>query len=103
MKQSVEKETSQNQPFSTADAPINRHQVLSWLKEDIGWLREKARNKNPIKHSIRVNLMRSAIYGCSVLLAGLKDEELELRVEKLEETIKNGLVIPGEKGKSKAR
>ncbi len=58
-----------------------------------------ARCKNPIKNPIRVKLLRASIYGCSVLLSGLKDEELELRVVELEEKLKNGVLIPVEKRK----
>jgi hypothetical protein len=34
---------------------------------------------------------------CKSILYGLKDEELELRIEKLEQAIKEGVVIPREK------
>ena len=78
---------------------VNRNIILQWLKEDIAFLREKARQKNPIKNPIRVKLLRASIYGCSVLLSGLKDEELELRIIELEEKLKNGVLIPDEKRK----
>ena len=78
---------------------VNRNIVLQWLKEDIAYLRKMARNKNPIKNPIRVKLLRASIYGCSVLLSGLKDEELELRIENLENKLKDGVLIPLEKSK----
>jgi hypothetical protein len=43
---------------------------------------------------IRVKLLRAAIYGYSVMLSSLKDEELELRVLELEEKPKNSIMIP---------
>jgi hypothetical protein len=78
---------------------VNRNMILQWLKEDIAFLRKMARNKNPIKNPIRVKLLRASIYGCSVLLSGLKDEELELRILELEEKLKDGVLIPIEKKK----
>ena len=78
---------------------VNRNLVLQWLKEDIAFLRKMARSKNPIKNPIRVKLLRASIYGCSVLLSGLKDEELELRIVELEEKLKNGVLIPVEQHK----
>lgn len=32
---------------------------------------------------------------CKTILYGLKDEDLELRVTELEETVREGVVIPG--------
>ena len=78
---------------------VNRNLVLQWLKEDIAFLRKMARCKNPIKNPIRVKLLRASIYGCSVLLSGLKDEELELRIVELEEKMKNGVLLPVEQHK----
>lgn len=72
------------------DNTIDRNQVLSWLKEDVAWLRKKMRNDNPIKNPIRVRLARASIYGCSVLLSGLKDTELDdlmKEIEKIKEHI----------------
>ena len=50
---------------------------------------------------IRVHLLRASIYGYSVLLSGLKDEELELRVLELEDKIKNSVLIPKPEVKKK--
>jgi hypothetical protein len=85
--------------YSDSNHVVNRNLILQWLKEDIEFLRQKARCKNPIKNPIRVKLLRASIYGCSVLLSGLKDEELELRIVELEEKLKNGVLIPVEKRK----
>jgi len=97
MMHSANREKSKKNVSSNPNQNVNRDIILQWLKEDIEYLRQKARCKNPIKNPIRVKLLRASIYACSVLLSGLKDEELEIRVKQLEETIKNGVVIPGEK------
>ena len=99
MNYSVNGEKSRNNAFLNSDKIVNRKMILQWLKEDIEFLRYKARCKNPIKNPIRVKLLRTSIYGCSVLLSGLKDEELELRIVELEEKLKNGVLIPVEKRK----
>lgn len=54
--------------------------------------------KKPVL-TIRVNLLRAAIYGYSVMLSGLKNEELEFRIIELEEKLKNGVLIPLEQRK----
>ena len=69
---------------SNSNQIVNRDVVLQWLKEDIEFLRRKARCKNPIKNPIRVKLLRASIYGCSVLLAGMKDSELDKIMEEIE-------------------
>ncbi len=99
MNRSVNAEKSRNNSSSNSNEIINRNMILQWLKEDIEFLRKKARCKNPIKNPIRVKLLRASIYGCSVLLSGLKDEELELRIVELEEKLKNGVLIPVEQHK----
>ena len=99
MKNSLNLKRSLKNSFLKSNEVVNRNLILQWLKEDIEFLREKARCKNPIKNPIRVKLLRASIYGCSVLLSGLKDEELEIRVLELEEKLKNGVLIPVEKRK----
>ena len=71
---------------------INRDVILQWLKEDIEFLRKKARCKNPIKNPIRVKLLRASIYGCSIILQALKDKEIEDLTEEIEK-IKNHLGV----------
>ncbi|MFC1486605.1 hypothetical protein ACFLRN_02795 [Thermoproteota archaeon] len=99
MNYALNDEKRRNNASSNFDDIVNRNMILQWLKEDISFLRKMARCKNPIKNPIRVKLLRASIYGCSVLLSGLKDEELELRIVELEEKLKNGLLIPIEKRK----
>ena len=99
MKTALNSEKSENSGFFKSNQIVNRNMVLHFLKEDIEFLRYMARCKNPIKNPIRVKLLRASIYACSVLLSGLKDEELELRVVELEEKLKNGVLIPVEKCK----
>ena len=95
----LNQEKDDRNSFWKSNLVVNRNIVLQWLKEDIAYLRKMARNKNPIKNPIRVKLLRASIYGCSVLLSGLKDEDLELRVLELEEKLKNGVLIPIEQKK----
>jgi len=45
--------------------------------------------------------LRATIYGYSVVLSGLKDEELESRVMEFEEKLKNGILIPKPEEKNK--
>lgn len=76
---------------------VNLNEVLKWLRDDVEWLRKHSKQTHLGKYFMdRVKGLRASIYGCSVLIAGLKQEDLELRVKELEETIKNGVVIPGE-------
>ena len=99
MKNTLNSEKSVKKGFFEINEIVNRNMVLQWLKEDISFLRKMARSKNPIKNPIRVKLLRASIYGCSVLLSGLKDEELEIRIVELEEKLKNGVLIPVEQHK----
>ena len=99
MNYSVNGEKRRNNASSNYDGIVNRNMILQWLTEDISFLRKMARCKNPIKNPIRVKLLRASIYGCSVLLSGLKDEELELRIVELEEKMKNGVLLPVEQHK----
>ena len=99
MKNSPNSEKTSKIGYFKSNEVVNRNMVLQWLKEDIAFLSYMARCKNPIKNTIRFKLLRASIYACSVLLSGLKDEELELRIIELEEKMKNGVLIPGEKRK----
>ena len=69
--------------------------MLCSLKGICDQLESWAKSSKPVL-PIRVKLLRAAIYGYSVVLSGLKDEELELRVMELEEKLKNGILIPKE-------
>ena len=77
-----------------------RTQVLCSLNGICKQLETWAKCKKPVL-PIRVHLLRASIYGYSVLLSGLKDEELELRVLELEEKLKNGVLIPKPEEKKK--
>jgi hypothetical protein len=70
-----------------------REQVLCSLSGICNQLEAWAKSSKPVL-PIRVKLLRAAIYGYSVMLSGLKDEELEIRVMELEEKLKNGVLIP---------
>jgi len=77
-----------------------REQVLCNLNGICNQLEAWAKSSKPVL-PIRVKLLRAAIYGYSVVLSGLKDEELELRVLELEEKLKNGVLIPKPEEKKK--
>jgi hypothetical protein len=70
-----------------------REEVLCSLNGICNQLEAWAKSSKPVS-PIRVKLLRAAIYGYSVMLSGLKDEELELRVLELEEKLKNSIMIP---------
>jgi len=70
-----------------------REEVLCSLNGICNQLEAWAKSSKPVL-PIRVKLLRAAIYGYSVVLSGLKDEELEMRVLELEEKLKNSIMIP---------
>ena len=75
-----------------------REDVIRSLNAICSQLEAWSRSKKLV-HPVRVTLCRAAIYGYSVMLSGLKDEELELRIIELEEKLKNGVLIPLEQRK----
>jgi hypothetical protein len=77
-----------------------REEVLCSLNGICNQLEAWAKSSKPVL-PIRVKLLRAAIYGYSVVLSGLKDEELEIRVVELEEKLKNGVLIPKPEEKRK--
>jgi len=78
---------------------FDRYDVLSLLWKNAEWLNDKIHLKqlkvNPALRQ-RVYMVQVQSGVCKTILSGLKDEELELRVKKLEETIKNAVVIPND-------
>lgn len=78
-----------------------REEVLSSLNGICNQLEAWAKSSKPVL-PIRVKLLRAAIYGYSVVLSGLNDEELEIRVLELEEKLKNGVLIPKPEEKKKS-
>jgi len=84
VKHSAKLEASVENGSTNSDNIVDRKEVLQWLREDVEWLRKKARNDNPIKNPIRVKLMRASIYGCSVLLQALKDVEIDVLMGEIE-------------------
>jgi hypothetical protein len=77
-----------------------REEVLCSLNGICNQLEAWAKSSKPVL-PIRVKLLRAAIYGYSVMLSGLKDEELEIRLMELEEKLKNGVLIPKPEEKKK--
>lgn len=73
-----------------------RTDVLCSLSRICKQLEKWANSHKPVL-PIRVTLLRAAIYGYSALLSGLKEEELELRIVELEETLKDGILIERDK------
>lgn len=83
-------ETAVNSGTSEENGSLGftRNDVLTWLKEDVEWLRQKGKQRASLKSSIKVSLLRASIYGCSVLLQGMKDTEIDTltkEVEKIKE------------------
>ena len=70
-----------------------REEVLCSLNGICSQLESWAKSSKPVL-PIRVRLLRAAIYGYSVLLSGLKNDELEIRLMELEAKLKNGVLIP---------
>lgn len=75
--EAANRERSSEKADREFSSDADRNMILSWLREDIEWLRAKARNARPPKNKIRVSLIRASIYGCSVYLQALRDKELE--------------------------
>ena len=74
---------------------LQREEILTNLHQICKCLERWAHSSKPVL-PIRVNLLRCAIYGYCVILSGLKDEELEIRVFELEKQLKNCILIPKE-------
>jgi len=68
---------------------VDRAMILKWLSEDTKQLRAWARQPHTIKSPIRVHLLRASIYGCSVMLQALHDEELDELAAEIEEIKKH--------------
>lgn len=95
MNQQVNEQEGSDQP----SLEFTRYDVLAKLWKNAEWLDKKIHLKQ-----LKVNgALRQRVYMvqvqsgvCKVILAGLKDEELELRVKKLEELMKDAVMIPHE-------
>lgn len=93
MNQIGEDQTLYSKTSLETDGKLDRNIILGWLKADIQYLRDKAKQDNPGANVQRIQLLRTSIYGCSVALAALKDEDLETRVKELEEKLKTGILM----------
>lgn len=98
--QESETDLSCSRGSSQSEKCVSRTEILRILNEDVAWLRAHARNKRRFKDPLKIQLLRASIYGCSVMLSGLKDEELELRVLDLETKLKEGILIERNKPKT---
>lgn len=81
---------------------FDRHEVLLLLWKNAQWLDEHIHKKQlkltpALKQRVYMVQVQSGL--CKTLLYGLKDEELELRIEQLEKALGNSVVIPKEKQK----
>jgi hypothetical protein len=76
-----------------SEKQLKRHDIIRRLTAICAMLERWAEIKKPV-NPIRIQAYRTAIYGYSVAVSALKDEELELRVLALEEKLKNGVLIP---------
>jgi hypothetical protein len=102
--QPLKAETGEKYTDSLSELDVKRDTILSWLKQDIGWLRKHSRQKYLGKDFLkRVKGLRASIHGCSIYLSALKNEELEFQVKQLEEMIENGIVIPNDPSAKKNR
>ena len=88
-------ETTAKQGDSELENLPKRNHIIQKLGEICSQLEAWALSKKPVL-PIRVKLFRAAIYGYSVQLSALKDQELELRVRDLEEKVRGGVVIPND-------
>ena len=88
----IEGRTSEAADPATENIP-KREDVIRSLSAICSQLEAWSRSKKLV-HPVRVTLCRAAIYGYSVMLSGLKDEELEIRIRTLEDAVNGGVVIP---------
>jgi hypothetical protein len=81
----------------TTDLTFNRTEVLEFLWTRRKWLSEKVDNaqtkfNKPLE--ARRKLITSECHLCQIILQGLTDQELELRVMELETKLANSILIP---------
>ena len=88
----IERRASEVADLATENIP-KRADVIRNLNAICSQLEKWSRSKKLV-HPVRVTLCRAAIYGYSVMLSGLKDEELEIRIRTLEDAVNGGVVIP---------
>jgi len=69
-------ETTVNQGVSAQNWNINRYDILEGIYNDVQWLENKAKQKRCVG-SNKIQAVRTAIYGRSIILQGLRDLELE--------------------------
>jgi len=93
MNQIATNQTANTKTGSETEGKLDRPMIISWIKEDVIYLRGKAKQDNPGACVQRINLLRTAFYGYSIALQALKDDELETRVKELEEKLKNGILM----------
>ena len=64
-----------------------------WLDETINKVDVNQRRVTP---KLRTQIYMAQVYNqlCKTVLYGLKDEELELRIKELEESLSTGVLIP---------
>lgn len=83
------------------ESPPEKSDVLISLWNNAKWLEQKIQKKGAHlteKDKQRVYMIHTHAYVCKTILSGLRDIELELRVEELETKLKDGVVIPCQKG-----
>ena len=88
----IKQRTSRTADLASKNTP-KREDVIRSLNAICSQLETWSRSKKLV-HPVRVTLCRAAIYGYSVMLSGLKDEELEIRIRTLEDAVNGGVVIP---------
>jgi hypothetical protein len=81
----------------TTDLTFNRTEVLEFLWKRRQWLSEKIDNNQTQynkKLEAKRKLISSECHVCQIILQGLTDQELELRVMELETKLANSILIP---------
>ena len=88
--------------MADATLKLERIDVLALQWKNTQWLDEKLHSKQTqYNEKLRQQVYMIQVLGqqCKTLLYGLKDEELEIRLEALEEQFKDAIVLPREKKK----
>lgn len=95
MTETVNAERDLSKSSRDSEPTINLDMIPAKIYECVKWLQKQARQTKCVA-PVKIQAMRGAIYGYSVMVQALKDSELELKVRELQGIIENGVVIPGE-------
>jgi hypothetical protein len=96
----VNSEPEQERTLCGSGKDLKRSDIVRRLTAICKQLEAWALVHKPV-NPVRITAYRTAIYGYSVAITALKDEELELRVMELEKKMKDGVLIVNEQSKQK--